>query len=94
MDNVTMVQIPIPAAAMPMIEAAARAYGWTPKLVTPDGEIDNPQSALGRILQASIEMVRENAINIMAQQAADAARLQTRQELLVIVTDWLALMSS
>ncbi len=93
MDDVTIVQLPIPAAAMPMIEAAAKAYGWTPKLATPQGEIDNPQSALERILQASIEMVRENAINIMAQQAADAAKLQTRQELNGVVEDWFKLLN-
>lgn len=95
MDNdVTIVQLPIPAAAMPMITAAARAYGWTPQIVTPQGEIDNPQSALEKILQVSIEMVRENAINIMAQQAADTARLQTRQELTTVVEDWFRLLNS
>lgn len=92
MDGIQIVQLPIPVVAMPMIEAAARAYGWTAKVATPEGEVDNPQSALERILEVSIRQVQENAISMISQQKADEAREATRAELNTVVTDWLALL--
>lgn len=84
------VTISIPDEAMPMVEAAAKGFGWQAQIVGQNGElVDNPQSALQRILVEAISMVKSVAINQVAQQRAERARQETVVEMTDIANAWL-----
>lgn len=85
------VTIVIPDEALPMVEAAARGFGWQPQLTNESGVlIDNPQSALQRILVEAISMTKNVAINQIAQSRAEIARAQAVAEMTAVANSWLA----
>ena len=84
------VQLEIPEAALEMIEAAAIGYGWQPTITNNQGEpVQNPQSAIERILVEAISNIRSVAINTIAQRKAEVARAQTVEELTAITSAWI-----
>lgn len=84
------VEISIPDEALPMVEAAAKGFGWQPEVAGGDGQmVANPQSALQCILVQAIRMVQGVAINQVAAQRAETARLQTVNEMTEIANAWL-----
>lgn len=84
------VTISIPDEALPMVEAAAKGFGWQPEVAGANGMIANPQSALQCILVQSIRMVQSVAINQIAAQRAETERVRTVDEMTTITNTWLA----
>lgn len=81
----------IPILALPMIEAAAKQYGWQKQVAGPKGDmIDNPQSALAKILIETINLVRNLAINRLAAERAETERQRAVSEMTEVANIWLA----
>ena len=84
------VTITIPDEALPMVESAAKGFGWQPQITDQNGQlVDNPQSALQRILVEAISMTKNVAINQVAQSRAEIARAQAVSEMTAIANAWL-----
>jgi hypothetical protein len=80
MGEVIEFVVKIPVAVMPLVENAAKANGWVPKVDDGTGQqVTNPESAYERLFGMFLEQVVGPAIN----QASAEAYNRVRQEIVV-----------
>lgn len=86
----TIFEVKIPTAVLPLVEYAAKADGWQPRL--PDGS-PNPESAAARIFANTVHQATNLAINALAAERANEARQQAVNEMNALSQQWLAAMA-
>lgn len=86
----TIFEVKIPVAVVPLLEYAAKADGWQPRL--PDGS-PNPESAAARIFANTVRQATSLAINALAAERANDARQQAVNEMTALSQQWLAAMA-
>lgn len=88
-------EIKIPAAVMEMVAYGAKANGWQQQVTGDDGNpMDNPISAVQFVLLQTIQQLTPLAINAMAAERANEARLAAVEHMTALRDQWLASMQS
>lgn len=94
MEDYTIFEVKIPVAVLPLIEYAARADGWQPRVTDGQGNlIDNPEGAAERLFANTVRQATAMAINALAAERANEVRQTTINEMTALSQQWLAAMT-
>lgn len=93
-EGFVIFEVKIPVSAMALVEYAAKADGWTPTVADANGnQVPNPVSAVRRIFEQTVRMATAQAINQMAAEKANEARMLAMDEMQALATTWQAAMA-
>lgn len=91
----TIFEVRIPKDVLPLLRYAAMADGWTPTVTDETGQqIDNPESAAERLFANTVRQATGLAINALAAERANEARLAAIQEMTALSQQWLMAMQT
>ena len=84
-------ELRVPESAEPLITYWAQYLGWKAKILNAQGqEVDNPVSALQYAFFNALQTGGQHAINQIAAQATEAARIQAAGQVNQMVADMMA----